>query len=436
MPFAAGYQNLDIRDIIERELIRVHFQPIYSVREKKVIGFEGLSRGIHPATEQIIPPTVLIKQAKEQNLTLELDRVFRKKILENFKPVHDQHPDTILFLNLQVSILDKGVAGSGHLRQQVEDIGLKPENVVIEILESKVDLLKHLQEFVLRHRSYGFSIALDDVGSGHSNLNRISLLQPDIIKIDRSLVTKLQKDYYRQEVFKSLVQLSQKIGAVILAEGVEDEAETLTSLSLGAELLQGFYFSEPKELKGNFRKIMGEKLEPIARKFQGHMVELMNIRKLQHERFGLMLENLLEDFSSSGERELENRALQAIRDHSIARAVYVLDEKGKQLTPMALKEPQTRRGIFRVPEVGTDHSLRDYFYGLAQGGFDHKTFTSEPYISPATGFCVTISSFFKDRKGRKLILCVDVLPTYLKNMDRILSLFEGHAEDENLDPTT
>ena len=157
----------------------------------------------------------------------------------------------------------------------------------------------------------------------------------------------------------------------------------------------------------------------------------MNLRKIQHERYGLMLENLLAEFSASPEAAFEEKTRQAIANHSVAKAVYVLDGKGKQLTPMALWEAQTRRGIFRVPSAGTDHSLRDYFYGLAQSGIDRRTFTSEPYISPATGFCLTISSFFKNHKGKDFILCVDVLPSYLKNMNRLLSLFEGPGPEES-----
>ena len=81
-------------------------------------------------------------------------------------------------------------------------MGLKPENIAIEIIESDVEDLKELQRFVQLYRSYGFLIALDDVGAGHSNLNRIPLIKPDILKIDRFLVQNIQDDFYKQEVLE------------------------------------------------------------------------------------------------------------------------------------------------------------------------------------------------------------------------------------------
>ncbi|HJT23530.1 MAG TPA: PDC sensor domain-containing protein, partial [bacterium] len=84
------------------------------------------------------------------------------------------------------------------------------------------------------------------------------------------------------------------------------------------------------------------------------------------------------------------------------------------------------RGIFRLPPKGTDYSMRDYFYYLMEPRFERGVYTSEPYISPATGlFCLTISSRFKDKDGVSLILCVDVVPTYMKNMGRLMTLFGG-----------
>ncbi len=426
MPFVADYHDIDLNHLLERELVEVHFQPLFSIREKKIIGFEGLSRGVHPVSGKLIPPLALLKMAKDSGMTLELDLLFRKKILEAFKLFCPQPHDLIMSLNFETSVIDKEI-GTLHLIHMCQQLKLDPKNILIEILESKVKDVEALAKFIQIHREHGFLIALDDVGKGHSNLDRIPVIQPDVIKIDRSLVTNIHQDYYRQEIFKSLVQLGQKIGAVVLAEGVEPEEETLTCLELGADLLQGYYFSKPQEPSADFIGEITGKIDPIANKFKQHMVDRHNIRRMQHERYGLLVEDLSKEFSALEAQEMDGKTTRAILDHSVVKAIYVLDKSGIQMTAMSCREEQRQRsGIFRLPPRGTDYSLRDYYYVLMEPQFNRHTFTSEPYISPATGlFCVTLSTKFQDKAGNLMILCVDVVPTYLKNMGRILNLFGG-----------
>lgn len=273
----------------------------------------------------------------------------------------------------------------------------------------------------------GFSSPWMTWGKGHSNFDRIPVIQPDIIKIDRSLVTNLQDDYFRQEIFKSLVRLSQKIGAVVLAEGVETEEEAMESLELGADLLQGFFFAKPQEPSVDYVEFITHLIDPMAIKFKKRMVEKLNIRKIQHERYSLMIESLVNELSGVSVKELEKKIPRAILKHNITEAIYVLDEKGLQITPMTCKmSPKIRKGIFRIPPRGTDHSTRDFYYVLMDEGFKRNSYTSEPYISPATGlFCMTLSTRYKDKNGKSMILCVDVVPSYLKNMGRIMTLFRG-----------
>ena len=426
MPYATDFSDLNINQVLEQELVEIHFQPLFSIREKKIIGFEGLSRGIHPSSGKLIPPLPLLKMAKDAGLTLELDRLFRKKIMESFQKFCPQPHDLILSLNFETSVIDKEI-GTLHLIHLCQQLKLNPSNIVVEILESKVKNVEGLEKFVHIHREHGFLIALDDVGKGHSNFDRIPIIQPDLIKIDRSLVTNIQDDYYRQEIFKSLVHLAQKIGALSLAEGVETEAESLTCLELGADLLQGFYFSKAQEPSGGFIEQMTGKIDPIADKFRKHMVDKFNIRKIQHERYSMMVGLLVEEFSKVNSADMDGKVSAELMNHPVAKAIYVLDEAGLQATIMSCKTDQhQRRGIFRLPLKGTDYSLRDYYYALMEPGFQRKTFTSEPYISPATGlFCLTLSSRFTSRDGKAMILCMDVVPTYLKNIGRIMTLLNG-----------
>src|SRR5581483_2191881 len=211
----------DLREILLNEGVLAYFQPIVSIDRRTIAGFEGLSRGLFPGTQQIISPVDLFHQAAIQGYSLELDRLCRKKVLEEFGKVRAENPDFFLSLNLDAANFDPGVVGSGYLKTQVTEMGLEPRHVALEVIESAVRDVEELQRFVDTYRSLGFLIALDDVGAGHSNLNRIPLIKPDILKVDRYLVQNIQGDSYKQEVLRSLVNMARRLGTLIIAEGVE-----------------------------------------------------------------------------------------------------------------------------------------------------------------------------------------------------------------------
>jgi len=285
-------RNNFIGNIIKDERVAAYFQPIISIKKKSVIGIEALCRGIDVATDDIIPPDVLFNLAKDEELTIDLDRLCRKKALENYGSICSKDNDLFLFLNIESSIIDQGVVGSGHLLNMVNRYNIDPSNVVIEIVESKVDDISALKEFVITYRNHGFLIALDDVGSGHSNLDRIPLVRPDILKIDRSLITDIHKKYYKQEVFKSLVNLSKKIGALVVAEGVEKEEEVIMVLEFGADLLQGFYYSKPQEVTSGTIKRCDGKLNRTADEFKNYMVGKINKIRSLHSEYDRIIKRL------------------------------------------------------------------------------------------------------------------------------------------------
>ena len=145
--------------------------------------------------------------------------------------------------------------------------GINPRNVVIEISEINVLSNAVLKRFVDTYRQYGFMVALDDVGTGFSNMDRILLVRPDIIKIDISLVRNIHLDFYKQGVFKSLVILANKIGALVIAEGVEVEEEAIQVLRLGSHMIQGFHLSLPGELLDETALFCNQKIDTLSKRF-------------------------------------------------------------------------------------------------------------------------------------------------------------------------
>lgn len=398
-------ETIPIHDIILCKRLIVHFQPIVSMTRKTVIGFEGLIRG--KVEQQIIPPKTLFEAAGEQGLLVELDRVCREKIIEAFIPLSRVHQQKLLFLNIDASIIDR-VGGSNYLQQQICTTDINPQNIVIEINESKVQSVVALKRVVDTYRELGFLIAIDDIGAGFSNLNRIAHIKPDIIKIDMEIIRDIQKNYYKQEVFKSLVNLSNKIGSLVVAEGVENEDEALETLKLGGHMIQGYYFARPSEGYQE-PEHLEEKIESIIRVLKGVLnAETAKTRK-KIKRNYRVVNHMIKELVQTSSKEFTAILLEHLNREKVIDCAYILDEWGIQCseTVMGKHNDGQHKLLFCSSQRGFDHSLKRYFYGLWEEG--RKKLLTEPYVSLATGnLCRTLSHCFL-HNDKEYILCVDFL---------------------------
>ena len=238
--------EFDIHAVLRARSMRSHYQPIISIRGKKVIGLEALIRATNPESGNAISPAYLFDAANRHKQSVELDRLCRESAVAGFATVAGLDPDLILFVNVDVSTLGRSTAESTALIKLTEEHGIPPERVVIEILESKINDASALERFIAAHRKRGFLIALDDMGAGHSNLERIPTIKPDIIKLDRSLIQNIDREYHKQELFDFFIKMAHRIGVFVVVEGIETEAEALSCLERGADLVQGFYFARPQ----------------------------------------------------------------------------------------------------------------------------------------------------------------------------------------------
>lgn len=403
----------NIRDIIDNKAIKILLQPIVSVRKKSVLGYEILSRGIN-ASGEIIPALELFESAKKADCFLELDNICRIKALELYK---DMLSDKFLFLNFEILDLNKGVEGKTRLieslkilNDKIKDLSLESDRIVIEIVESNVKNLDDLKFFTDLCKSFGFLVALDDVGSGHSNLNRIPLLKPDIIKIDRYLIQDIDKDYHKQEVFKSITGLSRVIGTLIVAEGVETKKEAILSIELRADFIQGFYFSEPKQV---FCMDLEEKINELYYEFKKYFQEKTNNKKTKNrillkiiKDLSRELELIFYDGGLSREANIKNKIKKYLKDYDYIECIYLIDENGKQISNTFFdgNTPSFHKNsLFSPAQKGEDHSLKQYFYQLKTSHSSH--FISKTYISMATGnICRTISSYI----NKNIIIAMDI----------------------------
>ena len=392
-------------DLLRHESLDMHFQPILSLKQKAVVGLEALARPRNMNVGE------MFRQATEEDCLLELDRLCRRTAMERYRDLAlPTTPRPLLFFNFETSVIDDGIVGSGAILAATKNAGLDPGDVVIEINESKVVDIDALRTFVDYHRTLGFLIALDDLGAGHSNLQRIVQLRPHIIKLDRSLIHGIDRDFLKQETMKALMSLCKSVGSLVLAEGVETIAEVDICATLGADLFQGFYFSHPLSPQTlDFSMIQPSLLEASSR-LRMRSVRMMRARRLESNRIQYLVEK--------GRRLLLRNALTHFnmvladlvrRDPSIE-ACYLLDQGGIQISDTHLgREVSTARShLFAPASYGTDHASKEYFFSLLDGGLDR--YTTDTYISTATGnLCRTVSAVLSHPSdGRRYVLCIDL----------------------------
>jgi hypothetical protein len=252
------------------------------------------------------------------------------------------------------------------------------------------------------------------VGAGHSNLERVPLLKPDILKVDRSLIVGIDSDFHKQETLKSLVGLSRRIGALVVAEGIETEQEAITSLELGADLLQGYLLGRPDARSTMLRDGSAHPrvaIASLAAAFKAHMAQKINRRKLQHRRFNILQNEILCHLATAALEQFDEVLATVIASYPQVECMYVLDSAGIQITDTvwnpAIRHDESH--LFRPAPRGTDHSLKEYYYVLLD--VELQKYTTDPYVSFASGnVCHTISTHFRDARNNALyVLCIDVL---------------------------
>jgi len=228
--------------IIEQKIYTV-FQPIVNMTTLEIIGHEALSRG--PSDTEFDSPLLLFTFASECGLSFELDRLCRRKAFETIRHLKT---DKKIFVNtLTMTIHDPEFRGV-YLEELLKDLKIKPGNVIFEVSEKMaIDNYDMFRAALKDYTDIGIVHASDDIGTGHSDLERIMELKPGFMKIDLSFVKDIDKSYIKQEIVKAMVLLAKSINSIIIAEGVETPEEFEKLKELDVPFGQGYYFARPED---------------------------------------------------------------------------------------------------------------------------------------------------------------------------------------------
>ncbi len=391
-----------VREIIEKKDIIVEFQPIYSLNTKKYIGLEALSRGLYNG--EIVSPYFLFEYAKKDGNVLTLDRICREKAMRAFS-AESSAPS--LFINFETSVLNGLTSGTGEILRTAAENHISPQNIVIELNESRVKDSYNLMMFVDFYRSKGFLIALDNVSAGLDTLNRIMLINPDIIKIDRAIVSQIENNKYNQEVFRSIINTAKQIGAMTVAEGVETVDEVITCMILGVDYFQGFYFQKPEQFNYLFTNEARLRVEEAAQKLNISTKKNPTVVNMKIESYKRIIYELVNRLSCMTHDDYNAELRDYVDEHNEIECAFLIDSKGFQITDTVMTPDTEILEGYHPAIIGVNHDIKNYFYAIKEQIED--PFISGWYISNATGkSCKTISSKFYNKNGEMMVACVDL----------------------------
>jgi len=238
--------------LILAEQVSMVFEPIVKLTNGEILGYEALVRGVgHPS---LASPKELFDTAAEMDLLFELDCLCRRQALHQAKRLPS---GSKLFLNLLPSAIYDPAFEGNALRSTLQDHQLRPSDVVFEISEREsIGNFAIFRELCDRYSELGFKIAMDDVGAGYGSLEAVTELSPDYVKVDIALIRAIDSDPTRREVLVALNGIARRIGAQVIAEGIETPEQFETLKGLAVPYGQGYFLGratrfDPGEAPGD-----------------------------------------------------------------------------------------------------------------------------------------------------------------------------------------
>lgn len=244
----AGWQlsfHSQLEDALSGGDIWVAFQPQYGITTKELVGVEALARWTHP-TRGPIPPDEFIVQAEKSQDIYRLTLFVMDQAVRSAAELHQRGFDIHMSVNLSATLLDHSDL-VGTIRVMLTAHHLPAEKLTIEITETaQIENSRQAKQTLAQLRRAGIRLSIDDYGTGQSNLEYLTEIEADEIKIDKRFVMTMRDSQRNLEVVKSTIDLAHRLGAVAVAEGIED-APTLALLGqLGCDVGQGYLLGKPQ----------------------------------------------------------------------------------------------------------------------------------------------------------------------------------------------
>ncbi|NLL91142.1 MAG: GGDEF domain-containing protein [Ruminococcaceae bacterium] len=230
-----------VEEVLKGECIYPVYQPIVSLKNGMIYGYEALSRitlsNCHLSIDE------LFEVAMRANKLWELEMLCRTQAL---KGAHQKPARIKLFLNVDPNIIYDSEYISGFTKEKLLSLGFNSEEIIFEITEkSSIDSPDVFTKALDHYQSQGFKVAVDDFGIGYSGLMRVCSFSPNFIKLDMSIVRGINQDSKKRSVVLGIVKFCREAGIQIIAEGIETKEELTTLIDLDVDYGQGYFIAHP-----------------------------------------------------------------------------------------------------------------------------------------------------------------------------------------------
>ncbi len=253
----------ELRRALHREELEVHYQPLYSIEEGRMVGVEALARWNHPERGLVLPGH-FVPLAEESGLILPIGHYVLETACRQARRWREE-----LGLRLVVGVnLSARQFQQSALVEEIQGIlrstGLDPGQLSLEITESlAMDNVELTREILFRLKALGVRLAIDDFGTGYSALGYLAHFPIDVVKVDRSFIDDVEVDPIKSAIVSAVIRLSEVIGCTCVVEGVETSAQLEHLRSLGCHQAQGFYWARPLPPEGIADLLQAEGSSPV-----------------------------------------------------------------------------------------------------------------------------------------------------------------------------
>lgn len=240
--------QLSLRNALENKEIFVEYQPVYSIKQNKIIGAEALARWLKDG--MVIIPEKFIQSAKRTGDIVNIDNFVLEEAIKFCKNKREMDKDFKVAINiskkflLQDNLIEK-------IQNMLKENNLEPLALKFEILE--MDFSEDLHSIINileKIKKLGIDITLDDFGSGYSSFKDINMLPITSLKIDKSMLKKIEKDVKNVAIVSALLRIGNTLNVEVIASGIEYKAQYDILSKLNVNLVQGYYLYEPVKEEG------------------------------------------------------------------------------------------------------------------------------------------------------------------------------------------
>ncbi|AVX17640.1 MULTISPECIES: EAL domain-containing protein [Bacillus] len=390
-----------------------YYQAIFNAEEQRVVGYEVLGRILADAEIESLGPFFLDSGIPEE-YKLEVDDRVIRQALKRFK---EADRDLLIFINQDANVLmlDHGESFL-ELLKEYEEQGIELNRIVLEITEHNFEGdIEQLYHMLAYYRTYGIKIAVDNIGKESSNLDRIALLSPDLLKIDLQALKVSQPSPSYEHVLYSISLLARKIGAALLYEDIEADFQLQYAWRNGGRFFQGYYLQAPS---GDFidRSLLKARLKTEFQQFITREKKKLETVYEHSENFYKRVNQAVSELKKTHQADDEFIKKLAENLTDCCFRIYMCDEEGYQLTGNVFK--QSGEWLYQPEYVEKNWSWRPYFLeNIMKMRNSRKGFFSDLYSDIETGEMIRTFSYPMDDN---MYLFIDLPYSYLYEQDGLL----------------